>query len=94
MASPSAAIAEAEQLYESVFAQNNCGIAAAVLFLYDNLLNLDREIQFIWASPKNAASLLYLYNRYIPVLWSCLGQALISSVSQTLRSSRLDGLPH
>ncbi|KAI0780943.1 hypothetical protein BD413DRAFT_501213 [Trametes elegans] len=81
MASSSAAVV---QLYQDVFADNCCGLAAASMFLYDTLVNLDREIQLVWRSQRNAASLLYLFNRYLTVVQLCLGLPEIAPMSDNV----------
>ncbi|KAI0780909.1 hypothetical protein BD413DRAFT_500979 [Trametes elegans] len=85
MASSSAAVV---QLYQEIF-------AAASMFLYDTLLNLDREIRLVWRSPGNAAALLYLFNRYLTVVQLYLGLRGIAPMSDNRcgRDERHQALP-
>ncbi|KAJ8090767.1 hypothetical protein PM082_024948 [Marasmius tenuissimus] len=42
--------------------------SAAMLVVYDTLLNLDLEIHLIWMSPWTAVKALYLFQRYLPFI--------------------------
>ncbi|KAI0780882.1 hypothetical protein BD413DRAFT_675446 [Trametes elegans] len=92
MASSSAPVV---RLYQDIFAENSCELAAASMFLYDTLLDLDREIRLVWRLPGNAASLLYLFNRYLTVVQLCLGLSEIAPMSDNRcgRDERRQALP-
>ncbi|KAI0780938.1 hypothetical protein BD413DRAFT_620066 [Trametes elegans] len=53
------------------------------MFLYDALLDLDREIQLVWRSPGTIASRFYLANRYLMVVSICLSLVTIIPISDT-----------
>ncbi|KAH9854984.1 hypothetical protein C2E23DRAFT_47314 [Lenzites betulinus] len=53
------------QFYQDARSGNNCGMAVTAMFLYDYILCLGREYQYIWQSRKSKASwILYLFIRY------------------------------
>ncbi|KAJ7488115.1 hypothetical protein FB451DRAFT_1362647 [Mycena latifolia] len=39
-------------------------VAALTLLVYDHLVSLDHEIEFVWKRHKSLASCIYLWNRY------------------------------
>ncbi|KAJ8091945.1 hypothetical protein PM082_024180 [Marasmius tenuissimus] len=41
-------------------------VSAAVVAVYDTLLNLDSESRFIWFAPWTSVKALYLFQRYLP----------------------------
>ncbi|KAH9852819.1 hypothetical protein C2E23DRAFT_134565 [Lenzites betulinus] len=71
-------------LYQFMRTANTCGIAATVMLVYDYVLCLDREYQYVWRSRKSKASrLVYLYIRYISLLEYVTGLVTIPPVSDT-----------
>ncbi|KAH9852822.1 hypothetical protein C2E23DRAFT_134678 [Lenzites betulinus] len=63
---------------------NTCGIAANAMVIYDYVLCLDREYQYVWRSRSSKASrLVYLYIRYISLLEYVMGFATIAPASDT-----------
>ncbi|KAL1937254.1 hypothetical protein VTO73DRAFT_13923 [Trametes versicolor] len=59
-------------------------IAVTVLLLYDAILTAGQEYQYIWRSPKTwVPRVLYLWNRYISLLYNLLSLGTIPSISNT-----------
>ncbi|KAI0365860.1 hypothetical protein BV20DRAFT_1098346 [Pilatotrama ljubarskyi] len=56
-------------------------MAFPVLLLWDIVLCLDMEIQLVWQNPKSIASLLYILNRYFPLIDGFLTIATFPSMS-------------
>ncbi|KAI0777478.1 hypothetical protein BD413DRAFT_467412, partial [Trametes elegans] len=53
--------------------QGNYNSAAArVLFIWDYLVTLDREVEFVWGQRFSAASALFVVNRYVNLLITIL----------------------
>ncbi|KAH9852811.1 hypothetical protein C2E23DRAFT_823730 [Lenzites betulinus] len=78
---PAAAVA---MIYQLVRTSSTCGIAATVMFVYDYVLCLDREYQYVWRSRRSKASrLVYLFVRYISLLNNMMASATIPPVSDT-----------
>ncbi|KAI0820547.1 hypothetical protein BC628DRAFT_1397099 [Trametes gibbosa] len=70
--------------YQLVRTFNSCGIATTTLFVYDYILCLGREYQYVWKSGKSKASrFLYFYIRYMSLLHFTMALSTISPVSNT-----------
>lgn len=57
---------------EGVLTLNYTVLAMTTFYLYDWLLNFDREWQVVWTRKLTGASILYILNRYVGII----GQAL------------------
>ncbi|KAL1938453.1 hypothetical protein VTO73DRAFT_11693 [Trametes versicolor] len=82
----SAIIAELVASYQSARTFNSITVAVATLLAYDLLLCIGKEVQYAWRSPEAARSVprvLYIFNRYMPVLWSILNLRLMGTLSDT-----------
>ncbi|KAI0330888.1 hypothetical protein GY45DRAFT_679438 [Cubamyces sp. BRFM 1775] len=44
---------------------NLMGIGAVTLLVYEHIINLDKEIQYVWLRKKTGAAVLYLIIRYM-----------------------------
>ncbi|KAM5530760.1 hypothetical protein V8D89_015567 [Ganoderma adspersum] len=80
---------------------NYCNTSALALLVYDYILLLDKEIELFWKRKVTGASLLFLFNRYLPIIayiirpakmipMSCspCSTSIISITSQTLTFSQ------
>ncbi|KAL1937387.1 hypothetical protein VTO73DRAFT_13793 [Trametes versicolor] len=59
----------------------------ASLLVYDAILCMDMEVRCVWRAPKASrklSRLLYMYNRYMSILWNLLYLGLIGTVSDTV----------
>ncbi|KAI0365192.1 hypothetical protein BV20DRAFT_954792 [Pilatotrama ljubarskyi] len=63
-----AEFAEIIAFYESVFINTCCPIAVLAFLAYEWLITLDREVALFWRRKLNGASVLFLTNRYLPML--------------------------
>lgn len=60
---------------------------SAALLLYDTVLCIEKEVNYVWGSPKTSrrvSRILYMYNRYMSVIWNILTLALISTFSDSV----------
>lgn len=48
------------------------GIGTAALLLYDLVLCLPKEIEFVWSTPSSLPKALYFIVRYLPIPWAIL----------------------
>ncbi|KAI0351317.1 hypothetical protein OH77DRAFT_1524201 [Trametes cingulata] len=77
--------AEAAQLtafYDSIFVENCCGFASLSLLIFEYIITFDREVAHFWGRKTTGATVLFLCNRYIPLLVnvvSTIGMAPLSS---------------
>ncbi|RDX41574.1 hypothetical protein OH76DRAFT_1489395 [Lentinus brumalis] len=62
-----AAAAATVALFDSLYTENYCDVAAAVLFIYDAFITLDRAVESFWtARPKRSgAAILFFANKWI-----------------------------
>ncbi|KAF9261833.1 hypothetical protein L218DRAFT_904922 [Marasmius fiardii PR-910] len=63
------AVAEFEKLVVTLghgMVVTHFNVAASCLFVYDFLLNIDLEYQFIWKAPWSIFKILFLLQRYLP----------------------------
>ncbi|RDX49081.1 hypothetical protein OH76DRAFT_1517091 [Lentinus brumalis] len=66
MSSDADAAAAAAALFNSLYTANYCVAAAAVLFIYDTFVTLDREVMYFWTTKRiNGAALLFFANKWI-----------------------------
>ncbi|KAH9852851.1 hypothetical protein C2E23DRAFT_885226 [Lenzites betulinus] len=69
-------------LYQEVRTTIACIIAPTVVYVYDYILCLGRESQYVWHSGKSKASrLVYLYIRYISLMNLVIALGTIEPVS-------------
>lgn len=47
-------------------------VAAAALFVWDYLVTMGMEIELVWTSRWNAIKILFLIQRYLPFLDTCI----------------------
>ncbi|EIW57000.1 uncharacterized protein TRAVEDRAFT_49811 [Trametes versicolor FP-101664 SS1] len=84
------AIAETIYAYQETRKENTINVMAATLLAYDALLCLGKELRYVWQSPNappTFSQILYLSNRYIPILWNVLYLGAIGNLSDTQRSA-------
>ncbi|KAL1938077.1 hypothetical protein VTO73DRAFT_11906 [Trametes versicolor] len=70
----------------------SCTVAVviATLIVYDALLCIDLEAKHVWRSPKTSRKIsrvLYIYNRYLSILWNTLTVGEIGTISDTVSMS-------
>lgn len=70
-----------------------CGTDAIpiALLLYDVLLCMDKEVQYVWQSPKTSRKLsrvLYTFNRYMPFLYNIMSVGFTVTMSDTVSATR------
>ncbi|KAI0685381.1 hypothetical protein C8T65DRAFT_748003 [Cerioporus squamosus] len=59
-----AAAAATVALFDALYIGNYCDMAAAVLFIYDTFIMLDREVACFWTAKRpGGASLLFFANK-------------------------------
>ncbi|EIW57029.1 uncharacterized protein TRAVEDRAFT_49841 [Trametes versicolor FP-101664 SS1] len=84
MSSVSASDAGLISFYQDTRTINNVDVAIAMFLAYDALLCIDKEIQYVWRSPKTSRKLspiIYMYNRYMALLRILVVLSLVSPVS-------------
>ncbi|KAI0628205.1 hypothetical protein C8Q77DRAFT_1068559 [Trametes polyzona] len=64
--------AELVALFQSLFINACCPIAVLTWLSYECLITLDREVSLVWQRKFTGASILFLTNRYIPILVNIL----------------------
>ncbi|OJT06148.1 hypothetical protein TRAPUB_3083 [Trametes pubescens] len=65
---------------------------AQPLLLYDILLTSGQEYQYIWRAPKTSVSrILYVWNRYMFLLYLILSLGTIPSISDAVRKNKAVG---
>ncbi|KAJ7121432.1 hypothetical protein C8R44DRAFT_853061 [Mycena epipterygia] len=52
-------------------------VAALIYLIYDHILSLDLEIEFIWKRRKSPASYVYIWNRYFTLIITCINTSVI-----------------
>ncbi|KAI0351249.1 hypothetical protein OH77DRAFT_1487774 [Trametes cingulata] len=82
-ATSSAMVAAQVALAEALVVANSSGVAVDALLLYDTLLCFIRVVQLVWSKKTSLASVLYIINRYIPLIGNLLGSSMINTVSDT-----------
>ncbi|EIW57019.1 uncharacterized protein TRAVEDRAFT_49830 [Trametes versicolor FP-101664 SS1] len=85
--SNSASTAELISAYQSMRTDHIITVVIATLLLYDAIVCMDMEVQYVWRAPKAShklSRLLYIYNRYMSILWNLLDIGLIGSISDTI----------
>ncbi|RPD59032.1 hypothetical protein L226DRAFT_524110 [Lentinus tigrinus ALCF2SS1-7] len=57
-------------LFDSLYTESFCGVAAAVLFLYSSVTTLDREVACFWSTKltSSGSSLLFFANKAISTM--------------------------
>lgn len=59
-----------------------------MLLVYDALLCTDQEVQYVWRASasgfRKLSRVLYIYNRYMSMLWNILNAVLIGAVSDNV----------
>ncbi|KAI0726520.1 hypothetical protein C8Q72DRAFT_796584 [Fomitopsis betulina] len=69
-------------LFESMLLANSCGITATTLLFYDYALTFSREIRCIWRRKFTGATVLFLLNRYLFLVYRILMMVEIFSLGQ------------
>ncbi|KAJ7488117.1 hypothetical protein FB451DRAFT_1553607 [Mycena latifolia] len=64
-------------------------VAALALLIYDHILSLDHEIEFIWKRRKSLASCVYLWNRYWTLIITCINTSV---VLREITSDKFEGV--
>lgn len=85
-------IASALRVFHSRFAASVGSLYALsiALIVYDALLCIDLEAKHVWRSPKTSRKIsrvLYIYNRYLSILWNTLTVGEIGTISDTVSMS-------
>ncbi|KAI0675498.1 hypothetical protein C8Q78DRAFT_963789 [Trametes maxima] len=75
------ATAEDIALFESFFINNCCGVVIPALLVYEYLITFDHEVDLFWRPRFTGASVLFLLNRYLPLI------TIILELCQMLRMS-------
>ncbi|TFK85773.1 hypothetical protein K466DRAFT_587843 [Polyporus arcularius HHB13444] len=66
MSSDADAAAETVALFQNFYTSGYCYLAASVLFIYDTLITLDRQVACFWTAKRpTGASLLFFANKWI-----------------------------
>ncbi|KAI1783681.1 hypothetical protein LXA43DRAFT_1067438 [Ganoderma leucocontextum] len=76
-----AAAAELTAEYNSIFIDNYCANAAAVVFIYEYFTTISEEAKYFWNRKLTGASALFFLNRYVPLLGYTLSFAGYASMS-------------
>ncbi|OBZ73410.1 hypothetical protein A0H81_07276 [Grifola frondosa] len=58
-------IEEIVTVYQELLTLNYFVMAGAVLFIYDYMITIGQEIDFIWSAPLNGATIVFSLNRYV-----------------------------
>ncbi|EIW57012.1 uncharacterized protein TRAVEDRAFT_49821 [Trametes versicolor FP-101664 SS1] len=85
--SDSSSIAEVVFISQSVRTNYTIDMLIATLLVYDALLCVDMEVRYVWRAPKASrklSRLLYIYNRYMSILWNLLSLGTIGAISDTV----------
>ncbi|RDX48979.1 hypothetical protein OH76DRAFT_1483471 [Lentinus brumalis] len=56
-------------VFDSVYTELHCQIAASVLFIYDTFITFDREVACFWTVKRSGASLLFFANKLISMTY-------------------------
>ncbi|KAI0695876.1 hypothetical protein C8T65DRAFT_664618 [Cerioporus squamosus] len=73
MSSDADAAAETVAIFDSIYLEDYCVIAAAGLFIYDTgFLTFDREVARFWNTKRTGASLLFFANKWITITYYVL----------------------
>ncbi|KAI0780284.1 hypothetical protein C8Q74DRAFT_755288 [Fomes fomentarius] len=65
---PEDALSELEIVLQGIFTGNYCSIAAIALLVYEWLITIRKEVELFWREPVSGATILFLFNRYLPLL--------------------------
>ncbi|EIW57005.1 uncharacterized protein TRAVEDRAFT_49816 [Trametes versicolor FP-101664 SS1] len=82
----SASSVEISAAYEGLRTANTIFVVVATLLLYDVLLCMDKEVQYVWQSPNTSRKLsrvLYTFNRYMPFLYNIMSVGFTVTMSDT-----------
>ncbi|KAH7908663.1 hypothetical protein BJ138DRAFT_327366 [Hygrophoropsis aurantiaca] len=63
-------------------------LAATVLYIYDLVTTLDKEVDLVWTRPRSFLQILYIINRYL-ALFECLFNSSGKSNLLTMSSQRV-----
>ncbi|KAL1937392.1 hypothetical protein VTO73DRAFT_13798 [Trametes versicolor] len=84
-------IAEFVAIYQGVKTVYTINVAVVALLVYDALLCIEKEVLYVWRAPKAERKLsrfLYIYNRYMSVLWNLLEMvSVLSRICLILRDA-------
>ncbi|KAI0763840.1 hypothetical protein BD413DRAFT_642322 [Trametes elegans] len=82
--------AEIIAYYESIFLNTCCPIAVLAFLTYEYFITLDREVTLFWRRSRTGASVLFLTNRYLPLLVNVLNISSLGRMSDAIPASSCD----
>ncbi|KAH9919784.1 uncharacterized protein BXZ73DRAFT_104891 [Epithele typhae] len=53
---------------QHIYAENYVSVAATVILIFDHLLTFGREVDFFWNRRVSGPTLLFILNRYLPLM--------------------------
>ncbi|KAI0697836.1 hypothetical protein C8T65DRAFT_698010 [Cerioporus squamosus] len=56
-------------LFDTLYTDTYCGVAAGVLLIYDTFVTLDREVACFWTLERIGASLLFFASKWLPLAY-------------------------
>ncbi|KAI6099183.1 hypothetical protein EV401DRAFT_973233 [Pisolithus croceorrhizus] len=63
-----------------------CQLVPSTLLVYDYVISIDREIEYIWNRPRTTTTILYLIVRYFGTVYGLINTAVfLSNVSGEVR---------
>ncbi|KAH7903601.1 hypothetical protein BJ138DRAFT_1131301, partial [Hygrophoropsis aurantiaca] len=68
---PPAAVDEMISFIRNTATSRYSVLAATVLYNYDLVTTLDKEVDLVWTRPRSLLQVLYILNRYV-ALFDCL----------------------
>ncbi|TFK78517.1 hypothetical protein K466DRAFT_606914 [Polyporus arcularius HHB13444] len=68
MSSPGPSIVELASIFENLVVNNRCGFAALALLCWEYMAHFTQEVNMFWGCKVTGASVLFLSNRYLPLL--------------------------
>ena len=66
---------------------------SVALAVYDTILTLQREVQYVWRQRWGGATVIYFVNRYVYITVPFLNELLTSSMETETVSSPSNGSP-
>ncbi|KAJ6517467.1 hypothetical protein C8R47DRAFT_1255082 [Mycena vitilis] len=79
-----AALEELLLLIQDAKTTSYFAVAALAFLIYDHILSLDHEIEFVWKNKrKTLASYVYLWNRYFTLIITCINTSVLVRVIDT-----------
>ncbi|KAI0341509.1 hypothetical protein BDW22DRAFT_1359098 [Trametopsis cervina] len=71
--------------YAEFLRDNYCSVSARALFLWDYVITLQDEVQYVWGRKFSAATLLFLLNRYVNLVITIM-ELMVQAPFQTAES--------